>query len=98
MARWIKADGTEQEVHPGNEVEFTSVELHNMVDGSLTGITLTKRSEGGLYMFLDDESITKGKLINQVATDLLHQHRKDHMHTVIYGDAVVADLSETGDE
>ncbi len=97
MARWIKADGTEQEVHP-ERGEFTNIELHNMVGGFLGGLTLTRRSEGGLFMFFDDESLIKGKPLNQAATDLLHKHRPNHARTIIHGDVVVADLSETGDE
>ena len=65
MARWMKADGTEQEVHPAGR-EFTSVELHNMVDGSFTA--------------------------------LVQQHRANLRHIQVYGDVVVADFSETGDE
>lgn len=97
MARWIKADGSEQEVKPA-AAEFTNDELHNMVDGFLTGITLTGRDQGGLYMFMDDESITKGKPVNLVATALVHQHRANLAHIQVHGDVVVADLSETGDE
>lgn len=98
MARWIKADGTEETVTPANKREFTNTELHDYVDGFLTGITLTGRDNGGLYMFMDDESIVKQKPLNRVATDLLHQHRPQHAHTVIYGDVVVAGIDETGDE
>lgn len=97
MARWIKTDGTETEVHPAGR-EFTNVELHNMVSGFLSGITLTPRDQGGLYMFIDDESLVNGKPLNQVATDLLRQYRPDHAHIQIHGDVVVADLTETGDE
>lgn len=97
MARWIKADGTEEEVHPAGR-EFTNVELHNMVDGFLSGVTLTPVSEGGLYMFMDDESQLKGKPRNEAATALLRQYRPEHAHTEVYGDVVVADVSETGDE
>lgn len=97
MARWMKADGTEQEVHPAGR-EFTNVELHNMVDGSLTGVTLTGRDQGGLYMFMDDESIVKGKPLNQAATALVHQHRANLRHIQVYGDVVVAGIDETGDE
>lgn len=97
MARWIKADGTEQEVHPAG-VEFTNTELHNMVDGFLTGLTLTGRDQGGLYMFMDDESVIKGKPFNRVATELLHQHRPTHTHIQVFGDVVVAGIDETGDE
>ncbi len=98
MASWIKVDGTEQEVHPGNGVEFDSTELNTYVDGSLTGITLTGHEAGGLYMFIDEQSVTKGKLANRVATEVLHQHRRDHLHTTVYGDVVVAGLDEIGDE
>jgi uncharacterized protein YgfB (UPF0149 family) len=97
MAQWIKADGTSQEVHPAG-TEFTNDELHNMVDGFLTGITLTGRDQGGLYMFMDDESIVKGKPFNQAATDLVRKHRANLQHVQVFGDVVVADLSETGDE
>ena len=97
MARWIKADGTEQEVKPVG-IEFTNTELHKMVDGFLTGITLTSRSQGGLYMFMDDDYVSKGKPVNQVATVLLHAHRPDLAHITICGDVVVAGIDETGDE
>jgi hypothetical protein len=98
MARWIKVDGTEQEVKPANGYEFTHDELHNMVDGLLTGITLTGRSKGGLYMFMDDSSIIKGKPFNQAATTLVRQYRPEHAQTEIFGDVVVAGIDETGDE
>lgn len=97
MARWIKANGIEQEVHPASN-EFTNSELHTMVDGDLAGLTLTGRNQGGLYMFVDDEYATKGKPVNRLATALLHQHRPDLTHIVVCGDVVIADLSETGDE
>lgn len=97
MARWIKVDGTEQEVRPAG-VEFTNTELHNMVDGFLTGITLTPRSQGGLYMFMDDEGIVKGKAYNEAATALVRQYRPELAHIQIHGDVVVAGIDETGDE
>ncbi len=97
MAQWIKADGTQQEVHPAGR-EFTNTELHDMVDGFLTGLTLTRRDQGGLFMFMDDEYATKGKPVNQAATALLHQHRPDLAHITVGGDVVVAGIDETGDE
>jgi hypothetical protein len=97
MAQWIKADGTQQEVHPAGR-EFTNDELHKMVDGFLTGLTLTRPDQGGLYMFMDDEYVTKGKPVNQAATALLHKHRPDLAHITIGGDVVVAGIDETGDE
>jgi hypothetical protein len=97
MAQWIKADGTQQEVHPAGR-EFTNDELHKMVDGFLTGLTLTRPDQGGLYMFMDDEYVTKGKPVNQAATALLHKHRPDLAHITICGDVVVAGIDETGDE
>jgi len=98
MARWIKADGSEQDVHPANGYEFTNTELHNMVDGFLSGHTLTARNAGGLFMFLDDEYLLKGKPVNQVATDLLHKHRANLAHITIHGDVVVAGIDETGED
>lgn len=98
MARWIKADGTEVEVHPAAR-EFTNTELHDLVDGFLTGLTLTGRDQGGLFMFMDDESVTKGKPVNRVATELLHQHQPQRYgHITVHGDVVVAGIDETGDE
>lgn len=97
MAEWIKTDGTKETVHPADR-EFTNTELHDMVDGFLTGITLTPRSQGGLYMFMDDESITKGKPLNREATQLVHKHRPDLAHISVFGDVVVAGIDETGDE
>jgi hypothetical protein len=98
MARWIKSDGTEEEVHPAGR-EFTNVELHNMVDGTLTGLTLTGRDQGGLFMFMDDEYSLKGKPVNQVATALLHHYQpRRYGHITVCGDVVVAGIDETGDE
>jgi hypothetical protein len=79
MARWIKTDGTEQEVLPANGVAFTLEELERMIPG-FGGelITLTGRNQGGLCLFMDDESSAP---INQVATALLHQYRTDHADT-----------------
>lgn len=96
MARWIKTDGTERRVSPAKH-EFTNVELHQYVPGSLTGLTLT-RDEEGLFMFMDDESMSKDLPENRAATALLHQHRPDLAHITVYGDVVVASLQETGDE
>jgi hypothetical protein len=97
MARWIKANGLEEEVHPARG-EFTNEELHRYIPGSMTGITLTGSNQGGLFMFMDDESIVKGLPYNRAATELLHQHRADLSHIQIYGDVVVAGIDETGDE
>jgi|SRR5579883_72625 len=97
MARWIKANGPEEEVHPAHG-EFTNEELHRYIPGSMTGVTLTGSDQGGLFMFMDDESIVKNLPYNRVATELLHQHRADLSHIQIYGDVVVAGRDETGDE
>lgn len=98
MARWIKADGTEKEVYPANGSEFTDTELHDMVDGSVTGYTLTESDQSESNMFLDDESVTKGKLINHVATELLRTQGAGAAHIAVHGDVVVATVDETGDK
>ena len=98
MARWMKADGTEQEVHPANGSEFTDMELQTLVDGSVTGYTLTESDQSESNMFVDDESVTKGKPINRVATELLRKHKVILAHVEVYGDVVVASIDETGDE
>lgn len=96
MADWIKTDGTKQTVKPKAR-HFTNDELHDLVGGFLTGHTLT-RDERGLFMFMDDDSIGSGKPVNRQATAVLHQHRPDLAHMEVYGDVVVTDLTETGDE
>lgn len=98
MARWIKADGTEQEVHPENGSEFTNMELHTLVDGTITAYTLTESGQGESNMFVDDESTTKGKPINHVATELLHAHGAAPTRLKVLGDVVVAKRDEIGDE
>lgn len=98
MARWIKADGTEQDIHPANGSEFTDTELHTLVDGFVTGYTLTDSDHAELNMFLDDESATKGKPINHRATELLHTHGAALTHVAVHGDVVVTGVDETGDE
>lgn len=95
MARWIKYNGTEVEVHPKNGVEFGNQELHDMVEGFLTGVTLG--GPQGLYMFMSDSSIVDGKGHNVEATKVLRQYRPGYPHEV-YGNVVVASLEETGDE
>lgn len=95
MARWIKPDGTEQTVHPKDGVEFDNVELHDMVEGLLTGVTLG--GPEGLYMFISDTSLLDGKRYNDVATKLVRKYRPGYPH-LIHGNVVVASAQETGDE
>ncbi len=92
MARYIKSDGTEQEVHPKNGYEFTLQEMRNYVDGSLEGLRLTKR----LHMYLDESGVLKGKPINEVASEIVSQKRGKPVP--VCGDVLIADVSETGDE
>lgn len=92
LARYIKVDGTEQEVKPKNGYEFTLQEMRNYVDGGLEGLRLTDR----LHMYLDDEGVLKGKPINSVASDIVSQHKGRPVP--VCGDVLIADISETGDE
>jgi hypothetical protein len=98
MARFIRTDGTEQEVHPAGS-EFTNEELHQFVPGTFTGISLTPISVGGLFVFVDDEGILKGLPINRKATEVLWQYRPDHKAagTWLHGDVIIASAQETGD-
>ncbi len=72
--------------------EFTPRELRQYVGGALAGISLTPR----LHLYLAEEGV--GRPVNTVATALLASHRPDLAHVVLYGDSVVADSSETGDD
>ena len=99
MARYIKANGSTEEVHPAGR-KFTNDELYALIDGPLTILTLINPDQGKLFVFMDDtddEHDTTCKPINYVATELLHQYQP-HPHITVRGDAVVAGLDETGDE
>jgi hypothetical protein len=95
MARYFVPGHPEREVAPAHG-EFTHQELRTLIDGSLTGHTLTSDEEG-LFMWLDDESLLNGKPSNELATSVLHQYRADLSHIVIFGNALVTTLKESGE-
>ncbi|HEX2614880.1 MAG TPA: hypothetical protein VHL10_05255 [Nitrososphaera sp.] len=98
MARWIKSDGDEQEVKPfeSQDGTFSNAELRQFVGGPLTGVILT-HDEQGLFMWMNEQGF--GRLpYNQKATEELHTHRPDYMTTYVYGDALVTDITEAGEE
>lgn len=97
MARWIRSDGTEQEVYPAG-TEFTTDELHQCIPGMLNSFALTDTQQGRLFLFLDDEALVKGLPFNRVATELLHAYRPNWHHLRICGDVVVASREETGED
>jgi Domain of unknown function (DUF3846) len=94
MARWIKADGTVQEVHPMNDTEFSLQEMRDFVGGHLEAVKLTSQE----VMYVNEEGIRLQLPINTTATEVMHQHRPDRAHEPIYGDVLIASLVETGDE
>ena len=94
MARFIKTDGTVQEAHPKNSVEFSLDEMRNFVGGYLEAIKLTSQE----VLYCNEDFVGLQLPINSVATEVLHQHRPDHAHYPLCGDVLIANLRETGDE
>ena len=91
MARWIKTDGTEQEVTPKNGYEFTLGEMRGYVDGGLEGLRLTER----LHMYLDESGVGS-KPLNEKASEIASRYKGRPVP--ICGDVLIADIRETGDE
>lgn len=94
MARYIKADGKIEEVHPTNGTEFSLQEMKAFVGGYLEAIKLTSKE----VMYVNEEFVRLQLPINARATEVLHQHRPDHAHYPLCGDVLIASLAETGDE
>ena len=94
MARWIKSDGTGQEVCSRGSHGFTDAELCKLVGGSLGEYALLVPSRGGLYLFINYGGFANGKPYNSVATELLHEYRKSFAYVKVYGDAVVVRANE----
>ena len=93
MARFIKTDGTVQEAHPTNGVEFSLDEMRNFVGGYLEAIKLTSQE----VLYCNEDFVGLQLPINSVATEVLHQHRPDIPYPLC-GDVLIASLRETGDE
>lgn len=94
MARWIKADGTVQQVHPTNSIEFSLEEMRAYVGGHLQAIRLTSQE----VLYCNEDFVRLQLPINAVATEVYHQHRPERSHEPLCGDVLIASLTETGDE
>jgi hypothetical protein len=94
MARWIKADGTVQPVHPTNSIEFSLEEMRAYVGGHLQAIKLTSQE----VLYCNEDFVRLQLPINAVATEVYHQHRPERAHEPLCGDVLIASLQETGDE
>lgn len=93
MARFIKTDGTVQEAHPTNGVEFSLDEMRNFVGGYLEAIKLTSQE----VMYVNEDFVGLQLPVNRIATEVLHQHNPDIRYPIC-GDVLIATLRETGDE
>ena len=94
MARWIKTDGTVEQVYPTNRIEFSLEEMRSFVGGHLEAIKLTSQE----VMYVNEDFAGLQLPINAVATEVLHQHRPDYSCYPICGNVLIASLQETGDE
>jgi hypothetical protein len=95
MARYFVPGKPERQVAPAHG-EFSHEELRKLIDGPLTGHTLTRDKEG-LYMWLDETSLLTGKPKNTEATKVLHQYRENLSHITIFGNALITTLEESGE-
>lgn len=93
MARWIKADGTEQIVNPANGVEFTLEEMKRYIGGGMLEAVRFTRTE---VMYIDESGVLKQLPINKKASEEVSEKRGRPIP--ICGDALIASLRETGDE
>lgn len=93
MARWIKADGTQQEIHPSHGPIFTLQEMNAFVGGYLEAIGL----DGQLTMYCNEDAIRLELPPNPAAIKMLRLYGVP-IFAGVYGDVLVASLAETGDE
>lgn len=93
MARHIKADGTVTLALPKNGTEFSLDEMRSFVGGHLEAIKLTSQE----VLYCNEDFVGLQLPINQVATDIMHQHRTDIIYPLC-GDVLIASLRETGDD
>lgn len=91
MARLIKADGTESEVHPQGK-KWTLAEMQGLVGGYIEYMPGIK-----IRMVMDEEGKLKNKPINQVATTIVQMAllgKPLRYVPVIVGDVVIIEKGE----
>jgi hypothetical protein len=82
---WIKADGTSQEVEPGNGKEFTNEEIHEYVGGYYETIP----AFDGRLMLVNEMGKLECLPENEIATAMLHPDFRDNL----VGDVLLIDRS-----
>lgn len=92
MAKLIRADGTEEIVHPKGK-RWTLSELQGHVGGLIEYMP----SVGRLRMIMDEEGRLKGKAVNHKATKIVTEclaHKILMYQPVIVGDVLILDPGE----
>lgn len=94
MAKWIKADGTEEDVSPKSGKTFSLAELEKYTGGYPFQQTLGR----GAWMVVDEEANYKAdKTINKKASDILQDAFKNKGPTVkIIGNVLICTGKELG--
>lgn len=93
MGKWIKTDGTQQEVPPEDGKEYTLQEMNGFVGGYLEALRLTNN----LVMYVNEEGVRLQLPLNFKAMEVLKSYRPEHASTPIVGNVIIASLQETGD-
>jgi hypothetical protein len=81
MAKLIRSNGTIEEIHPANGVNFELRELQTLVGGYIQ----LARTHDGAFMVLDEEGKLKSKPFNLLATTLYRYGE----HDPIVGDVII---------
>lgn len=90
MGRWIKANGTVEEVKPKSGGKFSLEELQGFVGGYIELVRLPNKQT----MFVNEEGKLNGLAVNSEATEISGLFPYD----VICGDAIVLEPSEEDNE
>lgn len=87
MARLIRADGTEQEVHPGNGRRFTLPEMQAYVGGYIERVRLRPKN-GRRTLLVNEEGLIEGLPYNPKASAMALPG------TMLVGDALLCEPGE----
>lgn len=87
-AKLIKPDGTEEEIVPENETDFTLHEINKII-GCSTFELLQRTSPVGMLMLTDEDSVGKELPKNETATNIWKDWNFPHSCSDILGNAIL---------
>lgn len=87
MAKWIRVDGTFQEVKPENGRRFKLDELQRFVGGYIERV----KTRDGRDMWVNEEGLLRNLPVNEVATLLIDPN---YLHHGIRGNVLVTEHGE----